>query len=83
MVGLGPPPKKRAKGNRHNPNRDILEDVNQLARNGWQSIPNPGHIMWQVNMLIDVTSTNFDQCKSMALMSKTMQPILVVQGSII
>lgn len=83
MVGLGPPPKKQTKGNRHNPNRDILEDVNQLARNGWQSIPNPRHIMWQVNMLINVTSTNFDQCKSMALMLKTRQPILVVQGSIV
>jgi hypothetical protein len=83
MVGLGLPPKKQAKGNRNNPNRDILEDVNQLARNGWQSIPNCRHIMWQVNTLIDGTSTNFDQCKSMAFMSKTMQPILVVIGTIV
>ncbi len=35
MVGLGCPPRKRAKGNWHNPNREILEDPNQLAHNGW------------------------------------------------
>jgi hypothetical protein len=40
-VGLGLLPRKRAKVKRHNPNKEILEDPNQLARNGWQSVPNP------------------------------------------
>jgi hypothetical protein len=42
-TGLGPPPRKRkrAKGKRHNPNKEILEDPNYLACNGWWSVPNP------------------------------------------
>jgi len=41
MVGLGFLPRKWPKGKKHNPNKEILEDPNQLARNGWQSVPNP------------------------------------------
>jgi hypothetical protein len=33
-VGLGLLPRKRAKGKRNNPNKEILEDPNQLACNG-------------------------------------------------
>jgi len=36
-----------------------------------------GRILWQANMSIGVTLTNFGQCISMTLMSKKMQPILV------
>jgi hypothetical protein len=35
MVGLGLPPRKQMKGKRHNPNKEILEDLNQLACDGW------------------------------------------------
>ncbi len=41
MAWPRPPPMKQTKGKRHNPNKEILEDPNQLARNGWQSVPNP------------------------------------------
>jgi hypothetical protein len=34
MVGLGLPPRKQTKGKRHNPNKEILEDPNQLAFDG-------------------------------------------------
>jgi hypothetical protein len=40
-VGLGPPPRKRAKGKRHIPNNFFLENPNQLARDGWWNVPNP------------------------------------------
>ncbi len=40
-VGLGPPPRKLAKGKRHILNKEILENHNQLARDGWWNVPNP------------------------------------------
>jgi hypothetical protein len=40
MVGLGPSPRKRTKGKKHNPNKEILEDPSQFSCNGWQSVPN-------------------------------------------
>jgi hypothetical protein len=45
--------------------------------------PTLGHIVWQTNMLIGVTSTNFGYYRGMTLMSKTMQPILVAIRTII
>jgi hypothetical protein len=51
MVGLRLPPKKEMKGNRHNPNKEILEDPNQLACDGWQSGPNLCHSRFQSSVL--------------------------------
>jgi hypothetical protein len=51
MVGLGLFPRKQMKGKRHNSNKEILEDVNQLACDGWQSVPNLCHFGLQASVL--------------------------------
>jgi hypothetical protein len=53
-VGLRLSPRKQMKGKRHNPNKEILEDPNQFACDGWQSVPNLCHSGLQVSILAHI-----------------------------